>query len=43
VYLATKNGVVACHTDLATMKAFDGIKTPDMEITDREIPALPAT
>jgi hypothetical protein len=36
VYLAKKNGAVVHHTDLAAMKAIDGIKTPDMEITDEE-------
>jgi hypothetical protein len=39
VYLAKKNGAVVCHTDLAAMKAIDGIKTPDREITDEEFAA----
>jgi hypothetical protein len=39
VYLAKKNGAVVHHTDLAAMKALDGIETPDMEITDEEFAA----
>jgi hypothetical protein len=39
VYLAKKNGAVVHHTDLAAMKALDGIKTPDMEISDEEFEA----
>jgi hypothetical protein len=39
VYLAKKNGAVVHHADLAAMKAIDGIKTPNMEITDEEFEA----
>jgi hypothetical protein len=39
VYLAKKNGGVIHHTDLAAMKALDGVETPDMEITNEEFEA----
>ena len=39
VYLAKINGAVVHHTNLAAMKAIDGIETPDMEITDKEFEA----
>jgi hypothetical protein len=39
VYLAKKNSEVVHHTDLAAMKALDGIKTPDREISDEEFEA----
>jgi hypothetical protein len=39
VYLVKKNGAVVHHTDRAAMKALDGIKTPDREITDEEFEA----
>jgi hypothetical protein len=34
IYLIRKNGMVLAHTDLAAMKALDGIETPEMTITE---------
>jgi hypothetical protein len=39
VYLAKQNGEVVHHTDLAAMKQFNGIETPDLVITDDEFQA----
>lgn len=39
VYLARKNGSVVHHTDMAAMKAMDGIEKAEMEISDEEFEA----
>ena len=39
VYLAIKGDVVIHHTDLSAMEKMDGIKKPDMTITEEEFDA----